>query len=189
MRRSTILVLAAHAALALLGLAGSTSAADGTRYRVEDVTRRRGLSTADTFTWGATWVDYDNDDDADLLVNRHWLRPYFYVNANGFYARLREDFYPELVDRHGCAWGEADGDGRPDLYCAVGADKGVGTGKNQLLLQKESGFVDAAEEFGVTDEYGRGRTVQWLDIDSDGDLDIFVGNKFRDGQTNVMFVN
>ena len=39
------------------------------------------------------------------------------------------------IDRHGCAWGHLGRDGKPDLYCTQGADKGRGSGPNQLFAQ------------------------------------------------------
>jgi hypothetical protein len=156
-----------------------------------DVTRRAGLSDA-TRTWGSTWNDYNEDGRPDLWIGRHWRQPRLYSNVRnvGFQENPSEDFRMEEIDRHACVWGEANGDGRADLYCVRGADKGIGSGANQLFLQSPSGsFTNRAEGRGVSNPNGRGRTANWLDYDSDGDLDIFVGNLTRPGFPNAMFRN
>ncbi len=112
--------------------------------------------------------------------------------ANGpeGFTLLEEDFYPEFVDRHGCAWGEANGDGLIDFLCTQGADEGQGTGPKQLQIQTAEGFIDRAQQLGVANPFGRGRSTNWLDFDLDGDLDIFLGNKFRPpGQSNILYEN
>jgi hypothetical protein len=91
------------------------------------------------------------------------------------------------IDRHGCAWGHLGRDGRPDLYCTQGADKGRGSGPNQLFAQYRGGFHNVAPGLGVTDALGRGRTVNWFDYDTDGDLDLFMGNEYRFGHGNRLF--
>jgi hypothetical protein len=142
-------------------------------------------------TWGSTWADFDRDGDPDVFVNRHWVTPQLMVNANDSFRRYtgKVDWQPgpKKTDRHACAWGEANRDGRPDLYCAQGADMGTGSGPNRLYVQTSRGFNERGHAYGVTNPLGRGRTVNWIDYDSDGDLDLFVGNTERSGTTNVMF--
>lgn len=159
------------------------------RYEFRDVTRRAGLTIRPTDTWGALWADYDADGDPDLFVGRHEGPPDLLVNDGGSYSRLDMDFtdprgYDPIdqetgVDRHTCAWGEADGDGMVDLYCAIGANRGAGFGPDQLLVLDGLEVRDVATELGVVDEYGRTKSVSWLDHDGDGDLDLFVGNALR----------
>ncbi|MFN2389329.1 MAG: CRTAC1 family protein [Actinomycetota bacterium] len=169
-------------------MVGSDAAA---RYRFVDVTRAAGVADTPPRTWGQTWFDHDRDGDADLLVGYHWFEPRWFRNrGDGTYRRMREPaLYPYEVDRHGCAWGEANGDGRSDLYCTQGADQGTGDGKNQMLVQTDDGLRDRAGHLGVADRSGRGRTVNWIDHDGDGDLDLFVGNHHRSGHPNVLFEN
>ncbi|HVF54434.1 MAG TPA: CRTAC1 family protein [Actinomycetota bacterium] len=155
----------------------------------ENVTTSSGLYQ-ETRTWGTSWTDYDLDGDPDVFIGRHWRVPRMFVNQSQNFTRLRRqsDFRTKRVDRHLCAWGEANQDGIPDLYCSQGADKGKGSGPNQLFIGDGNGnLIDRAPRFGVTDELGRGRTTNWLDFDSDGDLDLFVGNTIRSGVPNVMF--
>lgn len=158
-------------------------------YRFVNVTEPPVQDTSRT--WASTWADFDSDGDPDLLVNRHWGTPMFLENANDSFRRYdgKIDWQPgpKKTDRHGCAWGEANRDGRPDLYCVQGADQGTGNGPNRLYVQGSGGFNESGHRYGVTNPLGRGRTANWLDYDSDGDLDLFVGNTDRSNAANVMF--
>lgn len=167
--------------------------------RLRDRTKAVGLDHPRTGTWSNVWFDHDRNGFPDVFIGRHGGWPLFYANRGGTYKRLWLDFmsppgYRSLdsdtdVDRHSCAWGEATGDGRPDLYCTIGANDGRGRGPNQLLKRTDSGLRDIARRYGVRDIYGRGRSVNWIDHDTDGDLDLFVGNWSRAGNPNGMFVN
>jgi len=169
-------------------------AASRRSYRFADVTGRVGIPVTRTRSWGATFVDYDNNGWPDALVGRHLGKPWFLTNTGGSFSRRRiHDLIDPpgnrtYYDRHSCAWGEANADGRPDLYCVSGAQKGKGTGPNQLLVQTTNGdLVNRANRYGVTDLLGRGRSANWLDFNRDGRLDLFVGNELRASHPNVMF--
>lgn len=161
----------------------------------KDVTRTSNIPVQETPTWGSVWVDHDRDGFTELILNRHLRDAYLFENIAGSYRQRPEPVFERpaagrnYYDRHGCAWGEANGDGLPDLYCVAGAQKGQGVGANQLLIQTPTGLVDQAERYGLDDPEGRGRTVNWLDYDNDGDLDIFVGNEVRSGNPNAMYRN
>lgn len=157
----------------------------------QDVTDEVGAGTFPQRTWGSAWLDHDSSGAPDLFVNRHWADPQFLMNRGTSYEKVD---IPALVgqkfDRHGCAWGEANGDGLPDLYCLQGADKGLGSGSNALLVQDaEGGFSDVALEAGIEDPLGRGRSLNWIDYDTDGDLDIFIANHERPEASNRLFRN
>ncbi|HJR45087.1 MAG TPA: CRTAC1 family protein [Actinomycetota bacterium] len=168
----------------------STTRAVGADYSFEDVTGEMGLADA-TRTWGSTWNDFDEDGKPDLWVGRHWRQPRLFRNvaATRFEEISDDDFRLAAVDRHACVWGEANGDGEADLYCVRGADMGKGSGANQLFVSTPNGFKNRAFGNGVSNPNGRGRTANWLDYDSDGDLDLFVGNLTRAGFPNAMFRN
>ncbi|MGH2734449.1 MAG: CRTAC1 family protein [Actinomycetota bacterium] len=158
--------------------------------RFDDVPRSVGLPTEAQRSWGSILLDYDRDGLADLFLNHHERRPFLGHNEDGRFTNVwGGTLQKRWMDRHGCAWGEANGDGRPDLYCTQGASRGLGTGPNQLLLQTSTGLVNRAFRYGVRDAFGRGRTINWMDFDSDGDLDMFVGNTYREGHPNLTFKN
>jgi hypothetical protein len=170
-------------------LVGRTKAA---HPRFADITRKMGVSRERTRTWGPVVFDYDLDGDPDILINRHLRTARFYKNRGGDFKRKRFRALrgpPRLdryYDRHSCGWGEANHDGLPDLYCVSGAQKGLGTGPNQLLIRKGSTFVDRSVKFGVTNRRGRGRSLNWLFANRDGALDLFIGNELRPGFPNLL---
>jgi FG-GAP-like repeat/ASPIC and UnbV len=150
-------------------------------------------------TYGALWGDFDGNRYPDLFVGHHEQPPELLRNDRGRFQPVPFDFtHPPgyvptdadpYVDRHSCAWGEANGDGRVDLYCTQGANHGLGSGPKQLLVQGGGAFVDEALPDGVSNPYARGRTVNWLDYNGDGRLDLFLGSDPRVGYPNVMYRN
>ncbi|MDQ3878844.1 MAG: CRTAC1 family protein [Actinomycetota bacterium] len=163
-------------------------------YAFVNVTRKVGLPEDLTRSWGSTFVDYNRDGWPDLLVGRHLSPPWVYENHGGsFRLVIQHDlrYAPPgrpYYDRHACAWGSAGSGGRSDLYCVSGAQKGRGTGPNELLVQRSHGRLqDVARRDHVVDLYGRGRTINWLDYDGDGLLDMYVGNEKRAGYPNRLF--
>ena len=181
-------------------VAAATAPALGARpaVRAKNVTSDRGVRSEPTMTYGSAWVDFDHDGDVDVFIDRHWSPPWLFQAKGDSYRRVDADFVdmpgysgptPGQVDRHQCAWGEANGKRPADLYCTVGAQSGSGRGPNQLIVRSENGWVNRAEEMGVSDPYGRGRAVNWVDYDTDGDLDIFLANGRRSGWPNLLLRN
>jgi hypothetical protein len=168
-------------------------AAGGRSYRFADVTQHVGIPINRYRSWGATFLDYDDNGWPDALIGRHMTRPWFLTNMDGTFTQRRIHDLADppgdrtRYDRHSCAWGEANADGRLDLYCVSGAQEGNGTGPNQLLVQTRDGnLVNRASQYGVRDVFGRGRSANWLDFNRDGRLDIFVGNERRLSHPSVM---
>ena len=59
-------------------------------------------------------------------------------------------------------------DGRLDLYCAVGAEKGTALKANELWLQQPNGQFAAKLNFGAEDPSGSSRYPKFFDLDHDG---------------------
>ena len=157
-------------------------------YRFEDVTNENGLAEI-TRTWGAAWTDVEDDGDPDVFLVRHWREPRVFLWDDQWFkpTTTAPDLAGTQMDRHQCTWGEANQDGRPDLFCTQGADRGQGRGPNQLLINRGGVLEDKAAQYGVTYPRGRGRTASWLDYDLDGDLDVFHGTTERAGFPSVLF--
>jgi hypothetical protein len=129
-------------------------------------------------SWSANAGDFDKDGWLDIMLVLHVHGGRLYRNNRQGTFTLARTF--PTTDRHDCAWGNPNGDTRPDMYCTLGGDKGTATDKrNELWIQQADGsFVDRAADYGVTDRYGRGRRTTFFDVDRDGDHDLYVGNAY-----------
>jgi len=139
-------------------------------------------------TYGASLVDYNRDGRPDPLLNWHRDRPAtILLNKGGMTFDRPSVPWVFPMDRHSCAWGEANGDGSPDLYCSRGAQRGRGSGPKELWSTNP--WREWGEAAGIDNPLARGRSVNWLDFDRDGDLDLFTGNAAREGYGDQLFRN
>jgi FG-GAP-like repeat len=146
-----------------------------------------------TTGWDVAVDDFDNDGAPDVLLGRHRVPAQLYANDGAHFVEAAQGTFPQS-DRHDCAWGDVDQDGLDDIYCSTGAHHGTGVGPNELWIQGPPGtFTERAEEFGVTDIYGRGRRVAFIDANHDPYPDLFVGNeaprKDKRRSPNRLFIN
>lgn len=131
-----------------------------------------------TESYSADVGDFNLDGWPDVLLGRHVNSARLYRNDGGRFTEVDVGNFPKK-DRHGCGWGDANVDGRPDVYCAIGAKAGTGEKDNELWLQQpDQTFLDQAPQFGVTDDYGRSREATFLDVNHDPYPDLFVLNKY-----------
>ena len=152
-----------------------------------------------THAYHVSVADYNRDGWPDFLFNRGWSKSMrLYRNTRnkdgtrGFQEDTATNF--GITDRLNCQWGDPNVDGRPDLYCSVGANFGTAVKANQLWIQQADGtFKEQAAAWGVTDPYGRGRQVTFFNLNGDKFPDLFVGNEYPrvDGipSPNRVFVN
>ncbi len=120
----------------------------------------------------AAWGDYDNDEDLDLFIVNNGENDVLLRNDGG--TTFTDVTSGPLVGRgyeFGCTWGDYDNDGDLDLYISMGYCC------NQLL-RNDGGdtFVDRTTgPLGDWQEYSLG--TGFADYDSDGDVDLYVGNQ------------
>jgi hypothetical protein len=185
-------------ALGVLLIAAEARAAEPIEVVARDASVTSGLAAV-SHTYGATVADWNDDGQDDALVNLHYDSfPRMRVNAGGSFADVTDAWFlghPPKRDYHGCAAADVDLNGELDLYCTVGGHKG-GTGANrkELWLQEPAGtFTEQAAEWGVRDEFGRGRQATFIDANGDQFPDLYVTNQQprKDGRPgpNRLFVN
>jgi hypothetical protein len=81
---------------------------------------------------------------------------------------------------HGVAWGDADGDGWPDLYVGTFGSKPYNSKPNQFFLNRDGKFqLDDQPALRVV---GRANGAVFADFDNDGDLDLYVSNHAIQGR-------
>lgn len=177
--------------------------------RFEDVTDKVGLDGASLYSHGVAVTDYDGDGWPDLLMTGYGgVR--LYRNSKGRFvdvtssAGLKQGGWPTSA-----AWGDLNGDGRPDLYLTHYVNWSfenhprcpgyisehpfgvcsprVFTGLSDVvyLNNGDGTFRDATHELGLRPG-GKGLGVIIADLDDDGRPDVYVAN---DTTENFLYLN
>ena len=123
-----------------------------------DITKESGLSES---RWGVAgvWLDHDRDGDLDLFVANYLEYDKGAFQRSGAYYKAEN--YP----------GPLAYAGQPDYFYR---NNGDGT------------FTEATREVGLWDPKGRGMGAVAVDIDWDGDTDLYVTN---DAMPNTLWIN
>jgi hypothetical protein len=129
-------------------------------------------------------ADFDGDGDLDLFIGLNGAPNRLYRNDRGTLKDAAATAgVADARATRAAAWGDFDADGDPDLLV------GFAPGDAPVLrLYRNDGarFHDATPEAALTVPAGAVRQPVWIDVDADGDLDLFVA--FRD-RANTLFRN
>jgi len=137
-------------------------------------------------------ADYDGDGHLDLFVGFNGAPNRLYRNRQGVLDEIgAASGVADARPARAAAWGDFDGDGDPDLLVGFAASPprgGPGASLPVLRLYRNdrSRFADVTTASGLIVETGAVRQLAWIDVDADGDLDLFVA--FRD-RADALFRN
>ncbi|MFS1423088.1 CRTAC1 family protein [Shewanella sp. 10N.286.48.B5] len=160
-----------------------------------NVTKQAKLTSVPAWKYGGPSVaDINNDGLYDFALTNHDSTPIqlFTANSDKQTYQLQAAPFPR-ADAHGLAFGDYDLDGDSDLLIALGGGNGTSPQPQRLLRNDNGKFVDVTSKAGLADMGARGRTVRWIDIDLDGDLDFLqINAEQMRGETiprNIIFEN
>jgi Flp pilus assembly protein TadD/peroxiredoxin len=146
-----------------------------------------------TFTHAAL-ADYDRDGRLDVyfclytyylgLDQYHYPSPYFDARNGPPNFLFHNEGNGKFVDRteaaglnaendrfsFACAWGDASGNGWPDLYVANDF------GRSNLYRNNGNGTFTAVSDEANVNDVGAGMSACWLDAENNGKQDIYVSN-------------
>ena len=182
--------------------------------RFTDVTEEAGLGGLKGAYMGAAWGDYDNDGWPDLAVTSYGGIRLFHNRGDGTFEDVTKSSgmgaFPGFWT--GAVWGDADGDGRLDLYVCgyvdyrwspsdAGRASKFGKADSPFTINPSSypplanlyfhhegngRFREMAEEAGISNPSGRSLSATFADLDGDGRPDLYVANDVSEG---ALYVN
>ena len=141
------------------------------------------LGAGSTFT--NAFADFDGDGDPDMFVGFDGKPNRLYRNDKGTFTDVAAA--AGVVDSRptrAAAWGDFDSDGDPDLL--LGFTPSTNTSVLKLYRNTAGKFTDTTTDVGLAVPTGAVRQPAWIDVDADGDLDLFIA--YRD-RPNALYRN
>jgi hypothetical protein len=141
------------------------------------------LGAGSTFT--NAFADFDGDGDPDLFVGFDGKPNRLYRNDRGTFTDVAAAAgVADARPTRAAAWGDFDSDGDPDLM--LGFTPSPNASVLKLYRNTAGTFTDTTADVGLSVPAGAVRQPAWIDVDADGDLDLFVA--FRD-RANALYRN
>ncbi|WP_084399125.1 CRTAC1 family protein [Henriciella aquimarina] len=123
------------------------------------------------------WGDIDGDGDLDFAVSIKGGEVKLYENRDNTFVSVGTAWgLPTEGDEiRGLSWGDYDGDG--DLDLLGGSNVSPYPSRSYVWRNEGGSFTEVAEEIGLTIPARWSRQSNWIDFDSDGDLDLYGANR------------
>lgn len=121
---------------------------------------------------GVNWIDIDNDRDLDIYVtNEVGQNNFLYINnGSGYFTKNTSSVITtDASNSWSGSWGDYDNDGDMDVFVANHGNRPNALYRNDgnLLFTKVNSTV-------INNDSGYHASSSWVDIDNDGDIDMFV---------------
>lgn len=135
----------------------------------------------------AIWVAGHQNTLVDTpycYVNGTWQTPHIANLDLNDKFNIRDD--PHVIDRHDCGALDINDDGRLDLYCLVGANRGTGVGYNEIYLTRKDGSLRKVLRHGLQRFRGM-RTRHTAILKGNGREYVFIASSYgrrSDGRPN-----
>lgn len=174
-----------------------------------DVTDRAGVGDTG-YGLGVSVGDFDNDGDADLYLNNYGPNVFYRNNGDGTFTNITQQTGtagPEDYVGAGAIFLDVDKDGWLDLYVGnylrfdpsmnvermVDGMRSYPSPRDYLPIpdslyrnNRDGTFTDISEASGIAAVRGTAMGMVAVDVDNDGDTDVFVLN---DVAENFLFIN
>jgi len=147
------------------------------------------ILNSQTASLGAAIGDYDNDGDLDIyqLIGGSLSANYLYQNNGNFdFQRVQNNLTRDLLDSRSAMWGDFNNDGFLDLVIAEYNGTGNTGAYPNLFINNgpnEDGTYTFTKRifssFSELNSQGNWNNVSFVDVDLDGDLDIFLTGKHK----------
>ena len=137
------------------------------------------------------WVDYDNDGDRDLFITNIVGKNRLYRNDGSMQFTDITDtcgIFTQDLQTTGATFGDIDNDGDLDLFIANWEADPLPEERNYLYRNDNGTFVDVTASNGIDLFHELSLGATFLDIDNDGDQDLYMIND-RNIYQNRMFRN
>lgn len=131
-------------------------------------------------------VDVDKDGDMDLLFSSNFEPVRLFVNnGQGVFTLAQEFNTGNDCYTYNLAIGDADKDGDEDVFVVNAGQATPSKGQNKLFLNTNGRFAEAPAG-SIPVKFDDSLDATFLDVDADGDVDIFVANF---GTTHSLLIN